>query len=384
MVFGSDVEEYFQNDLNENFATQNNNSNTLPLSDDDYCPDDVDEGSNFDMDESGEILSSQIRSRTNPIIFDEEDEVYEPSKDRVARSRKRTRRRTADRSISIPQPSEWLSIEDRRYSPYLPQLYDIVRYFPEGHKLFLEHESREVFNSDLPWEKLRHLANVVCAQIVEMDFFVLEGLSCCSLVMHQLSDDSIVETRDGLGLLKGERFAVTFYDMDCVPDFIILACRYEWAMKNTYKIGDIVQVIYGHEERYIGKITGVPARRKSPWQSYTVEWLNLDDPPEKCSPWELEPIENEEENGYFCRESLPENGMMTFCHFFNVLYVAMAILEDGLKKLMKSDKAEFLLKPVDYSMFPDYLETVAYPMYLEMIYSRLVNGFYRRSEVPFR
>jgi hypothetical protein len=59
----------------------------------------------------------------------------------------------------------------------------------------------------------------------------------------------------------------------------------------------------------------------------------------------------------------------------------MAILEEGLRKLMQSERAEFLLKPVDYAMFPDYLEAVAYPMYLEMIYSRLVNGFYRRFEV---
>jgi hypothetical protein len=310
VVFGSDVEEHFQNELGENFNPQGNSNDARPFSDEEYINGTVDEGSNYEI-ESEEILSPRIRSRTNPLIFDEEDEVYEPSKDRAPRSRKRSKKRNMEKVVNTPQPSEWLSIEDRRYSPYLPQVYDIVRYFPEGHKLFLEHEIRDVFNTDLPWLKLRHLPNVVCAQIVEMTFFVLDGLSCCSLVLIQLNDDSIVEAKENLDPAKGERFVVRFYDMDCVPDFIILGCRYEWAINNAYKIGDIVQVIYGHEERYVGKIIGVPVRRKSPWQSYTVEWVNLDDPPEKCSPWELEPAENEDGNEYICGESLPENGLPT-------------------------------------------------------------------------
>lgn len=315
MVFGSDVEEHFQNGLNENFEAHDINDDVIPFDDGDYRMDAADEESNFEMEESGEILSSNSRSTAHPLIFDDEDEVYEPSKDRAPRSRKRSRKqRSLEKFISIPQPSEWLSIDDRRYSPYLPQLFDIIRYFPEGHKMFLEHEPRDMFNSNLPWEKIRHLPNVVCAQIAEMNFFVFEGLSCCSLVLIQLENDSIVEGRDIPSLLKGNRFAVTFYDMDCVPDFIVLACRYEWAMKNSYKIGDIVEVIYGHEERYIGKIVGVPARRKSPWQSYTVEWLNLDDPPEKCSPWELEPLEDKDD--YICREAIPENGL--FPHAFKL------------------------------------------------------------------
>lgn len=61
--------------------------------------------------------------------------------------------------------------------------------------------------------------------------------------------------------------------------------------------------------------------------------------------------------------------------------LVIVALEEGLKNLMKHEKVEFLMYPVDYHQFPDYLNLVAYPMCLDMMYARLVNGFYRRIEV---
>lgn len=68
-------------------------------------------------------------------------------------------------------------------------------------------------------------------------------------------------------------------------------------------------------------------------------------------------------------------------HIYIQWHPVIVVLEEGLRNLMKHDRAQYLIDAVDYKEFPEYLNLVAYPMYLSLIYERLTNGFYRRIEV---
>lgn len=197
-----------------------------------------------------------------------------------------------------------------------------MAYFPEGHKLFLGSETRPEFQQNLPWITNKLLPSTIIAQIVEVKFFYLDR-PCCSLEIIPLVDDQIIETSENRPCcvnLDSERLYMTFYDMDTIPDFIILACRYKWATENSYKLGDLVQVLYGHEEIYSGQIIKVANRRRGLWQAYTVKWLNLEDPPEECSPWELEPLDKDKSTLYNCSEAISDSGITLFAMLILIIF----------------------------------------------------------------
>ena len=54
-----------------------------------------------------------------------------------------------------------------------------------------------------------------------------------------------------------------------------------------------------------------------------------------------------------------------------------------LQELAHDSNLEVFVNEVPYEQFPTYLSFVAYPMYINLIRERLVNGFYRRLEVQF-
>lgn len=366
-TFGSDVEEYLEDGL--------------------FAPAEVDEVQVVEVEER-EVRHSGRTARITPVIADEEEEeaeVYNPSLERQHRHRRRAEQRSRRREEHEFGPVEWLTIDDRRYSPYLPQLWDIVAYFPEGHRTFLEKEPRRQFHEDIPsyvteGASRRSQQSHLLAQVVEVQFCVNEavGRPWCQMTLVPVDEAAYLSSSDeGIaGELRADpmasdRFVLRYYDMADIPDFLILACRYTWSLDQDYHAGQLVRVIYGHEESYSGRITRVGPRRRSAWQCYTVQWLTLDDPPEDCSPWELEPvIEESDDNGSFrpyrCHEAIPE--------------ATLRVLVDGLGSIMANRRAQYLVDPVDYRSFPDYTVTVPYPMHLDLMRSRLENGFYRRME----
>lgn len=56
------------------------------------------------------------------------------------------------------------------------------------------------------------------------------------------------------------------------------------------------------------------------------------------------------------------------------------MLLDNLSSINGDARLAEFIDPVDYEQFPDYLETIAYPMCISLITERLVNNFYRRPE----
>lgn len=306
---------------------------------------------------------------------EEEEEVYDPSGERLERARRRASRADATRSAARasrrgdPEPVEWLSINNRTYSPYLPQIFDIVAYFPEGHRTFLENERRAEFHRDVPAvvtnPNRRALQSPIIAQVVEARFYVMDW-PWCQIKVVPLDDDTVTEAAACIvDPDSASALTISYYDMADTPDFIILACRYHWSLQQQYSTGQVVRVIYGHEESYNGRIIRVGPTRRTYWQCYLVEWLTLDDPPEECSPWELEPFEDAFE-AYHCTEAIPSH--------------VLRLLDDGMRSICSQRRAEHLVDPVDYRSFPEYLGVVAYPMCLTQMHERLQSGFYRRIE----
>lgn len=60
----------------------------------------------------------------NPELDGDEEDLYNPSFERRTRNRRNTSRSSnrTSHGRQVPEPPEWLTIDDRRYSPYLPQV----------------------------------------------------------------------------------------------------------------------------------------------------------------------------------------------------------------------------------------------------------------------
>lgn len=282
------------------------------------------------------------------------------------------------RTPAVPQaPSSWLAGRERRIFPYLPQIYDVVAYLPEGHKMFLRRERRPHFNDNLPWEVEPELdSDVVFGQISTLTFFPGEPTWC----LVELTLLGRHEVREGLPPLTStsataRKIQVSFYDMNNQPDFIIPYCRYAWSVQRSqrYRPGEVVRVVFSQDEVYEARIKRLkvsPERIPNrPWQCYLVEWLSLEDEPESLSPWELETILEEdapERRPYECQEAIDGD--------------VAHLIDEGLQRLLHEARAASFKKPVDLRTFPDYLETVAYPMDIGTIRQRLLRGYYRRVE----
>lgn len=315
-----------------------------------------------ESDSSDSVSVRRSSRRVRPAI-QEEEEVIDDGEDLYRPNQTTNTRRHRRSAQTIIGPPAWLSIDDRRQSPLLPQLYDTIAYFPQGHRAFLEQEHRVAFHQH---QVPREIASrqMVIAQIVRMAFLLEEEQPYALLTLLPLPDgveeDFIGDAEDPAA------FQLAYYDREELPDFIILASRYHTSIQHSYSVGQQVRVLYGHQESYTGRI--VRARRRgSAWQCYTVQWLDLDDPPEDCSPWELEPLDNGSLGpSELLEQSIPVHVLRT--------------LADGLAAILASRHALHLSFPVDYRSFPDYLLTIPYPMYLDLIRRRLQNGFYRRIQ----
>lgn len=326
-------------------------------------------------------VALRITTRRRPII-EESSEEEEDEEDHFVTTASRTsssssRRRPASTTPSISRViSPWLTHKDRHIFPYLPQIHDVVVYFPEGHRMFLKKERRPQFQDCLPWEVKPDLGNVVFGQVMSLNFIPGEPTWC--LLELMLLDD--ISAREGLPPpthipSSARKIQISFYDMTNQPDFIIPYCRYAWSVRRIqrYAPGEIVRVVFGKDESYEARVKRikVPSERipERPWQCYVVEWLTLEDEPESLSPWELETIFEEDapdRQPYQCQEFVDSD--------------VARLIDEGLQKLLYDARAALFKKPVDLRSFPDYLETVAYPMDITTIHQRLLRGYYRRVD----
>ncbi len=296
-------------------------------------------------------------------------------------------------------PSEWISVTGRQAIPYLPQVYDIVAYFPKGHQQFLERESDGRFHDTLPWNVVSGLGNVVIAQVISVSFFPGPPTWCIiDLIVVQPPSGGEAKggSSEGGGTARptaatienSVQMQISYYDMENQADFIIPYCKYHWHVlqREPYKINDAVRVRFGPDEAYDGRIRTikVPHHRipDRPWQCYTVEWTTLDDAPEDFSPWELEDASSSSSSShtgpsYHCTEALSAD-------IISVVGDALARHLNGGAGQGSFDEGDDrfapFLHPVNYSAFPNYLDDVPYPMDVATLYERITSNYYRRIE----
>lgn len=301
------------------------------------------------------------------------------------------------------------SRRERGYLPYVPQIYDTVTYIREGHECFLESISLENHpdyhqsdraqsarrsarisstavdvrrNGYLPWQHFPNLPPIVHGQVVNISY--IPGLigdemaAWCVLDIMICPENMIFEGMPPItSENKSNLIRVTFTDMQGVADFVVPYCMYSWSVARLqiFTPGEVVRVIFADESSEATVVkTPEPANMISqrPWNCYGVRFLEGEDTGEELfSPWDLQPIINGsggsvDRRSYECLESL-ENRVSH-------------LIEAKVAKVCGTNRYAPFVDPVSLNDFPDYPETVAYPISLTIIRDRLQAKYYRRIE----
>ncbi|KAJ3258064.1 Bromodomain and WD repeat-containing protein 1 [Boothiomyces macroporosus] len=335
----SDSEDDFEDELVSNKRSREGERRTLPRR------------------ESRRAVSSQSIRRSSRLLHsDSNNEEVEQSGSRVIES-------DTDSEDSLVQPVkkkskiepnrtpilEWLSTDKQSWTPYLPQIEDKIVYIKQGHANFVEktkHTFKSKVDSSLPELLLCHVKEIT---------WTPGNVVTCTITLSIYPALELSETPvDDLPTIT-----VTFFEAENVPDFLILWSEFQESMSRTWDVGDSVVIRYA-DSTSSGKILAVN-ETVSQWEKYTVQDED-DDSQITLSPWELcNPNSNFAEI-----ETIPEPELSR---------IAALLLE-------KTDDPVFepFMYQVPYEQYPDYLETIAYPMYISLIQSRLGNNFYRRVQ----
>ena len=238
------------------------------------------------------------------------------------------------------KPDHWVSLDKPSKVPYVPQIGDAVIYFKEGHKLFLQSETDDTFNTK-PYENF-DIPDIFRCKISNVTFHT-----------HTISVWASVELTDGQ-----ITFPVSFYDTQNMADFIILEEHFQWTEDQNWKIGDSVQVVYEDDKYFNGVIQAV--KTGTTWNTHTVFFENEEFTDDFCV-WELDH---------------PETQFLSQQKYLDAERVATELEKLSLSNRYQKD----FYYPVDYARYKTYLKIIAYPMYLELMIKRLRNSYYRRKE----
>ncbi|KAL5036390.1 hypothetical protein BDV3_005082 [Batrachochytrium dendrobatidis] len=324
--------------------------------------------------------------------------------------------------------SPWVSTYHQAWSPYLPQIGDIVAYIQTGHRHFLTKSAAlskttgirfpntpidETLSfvsfgkiSVLEFEpgfikKTRSVAAaendssleksdipVIC--LVTLDLFSPRD---CNSPISTLQDlVPMTQATAGRNTEKSQRkkLKIAFCDLDDLPDFLVLFDNYvagsrcrgyglsgsnsELSMtESAWDVGDHAIVRYGDVD-YAGIIHSIADETDDPWSKYTVQFSGtvVDG---------VSGASGDGESGvdtFSAWEIRPEHTTWPFTETLPEYETSriMAIIEDVCTK----EEMALFVDPVPYDAFPTYLLFVGYPMWLNLIKARLENNFYRRTE----
>ncbi|KAJ3011578.1 Bromodomain and WD repeat-containing protein 3 [Thoreauomyces humboldtii] len=273
----------------------------------------------------------------------------------------------------ITAPSPWVTSCKHSPSgaPYVPQLGDLVAYFPAGHRAWLE-QARETAHNTAE-------VNVACREdvifgVVDKIDYVVHQPACCIMQLHVHEEDGSCtpggvphedEMVPVMKVTRKELLEIKWWDQDQAADFIVLFQSYVKGMEEQWKVGDQVFVQYDGDAMWEGEIESIIQPNVQPWNSITVRFTPTDDAPigscETFSPWEL-------------KRSDTHHGFIE----------AYRGLDEPLVSMMTRWSKKPALAPfvaaIDFAAYPEYLQLIAYPVWLDLIKERAKNGFYRRAE----
>ncbi|KAM6954193.1 LOW QUALITY PROTEIN: PH-interacting protein [Aplochiton taeniatus] len=306
-----------------------------------------------------------------------------PKKKKKAKERKRA---VQEEGLTLEEwlPSAWITDTVPRRCPYIPQMGDELYYFRQGHEAYVEMaRQKKIFSINpkkQPWHKIE-LREQELVKIVGIKYEVGLPTLCC-LKLSFLDPDT--------GRLTGGSFSMKYHDMPDVIDFLVLRQQFDQARDRQWSIGDRFRSVID-DAWWFGTIESQepfqPQYPDSMFQCYNVCWDNGDT--EKMSPWDMEPIPNEDDAAF--PDELGLSVPLTEEEQRQLLYVPMEgewgsrkrpqeceRVIKAIDQLIMLDVAAPFAFPVDLQAYPTYCTVVAYVTDLSTIRQRLENRFYRR------
>ncbi|KAJ1950769.1 hypothetical protein EC988_004262 [Linderina pennispora] len=317
------------------------------------------------------------RSGRKPLIPDEEP--HTPAQASTSRD-------------SPYAPTEWILARHPSTVPYRPQVGDMIAYFREGHLDFWASPNRckRLNEKLLPYVQYPNLSVAVFGRVVGITYAVGPPTYCTvKIQLFRFQTLEELNTENPMQHELTRRYIqVQYHDCDGVPDFIILYSRYRASLQRTLSRGDSVDILFDEDQMHSAEIIGFkdikPTARhasmtrqiaRNPWKSITVRWTEDeesavesntegDTKTEQVSPWELD----------------HDQGVDSEIH-----ETEKTALLEIVDELRLNDEFGWFISDVDYvNDYPDYLQSVAYPMCLDTVRQRIESGFYRyASAVTF-
>uniref|UniRef100_A0A665TWK8 Bromodomain and WD repeat domain containing 1 n=1 Tax=Echeneis naucrates TaxID=173247 RepID=A0A665TWK8_ECHNA len=326
-------------------------------------------------------LSSRkrVQRRLSTSEEEEEENEEEEEKQQSDEEEKPEKKITPGELLEVSnefRPSPWITDVIPRRSPFVPQMGDEVIYFRQGHEAYVEAVSRsELYPINLdkqPWKKME-LRDQEFVKITGIKYEVCPPTLCClklTLIDH------------GTGKITDKSFSVKYHDMPDVIDFLVLRQSYDEALRRNWQPNDRFRSVID-DAWWFGTIVCQepyqPEYADSLFQCFKVRWDNGET--EKLSPWDVEPIPDDEGGG------IP----VTADEMSELMYKPLpgewgersrdAECERviaGIDQLIVLEIAAPFSGPVDLVQYPTYCTVIAYPTDLGTIRLRLMHRFYRR------
>uniref|UniRef100_A0A7N9AMV4 Bromodomain and WD repeat domain containing 1 n=1 Tax=Mastacembelus armatus TaxID=205130 RepID=A0A7N9AMV4_9TELE len=321
-------------------------------------------------------LSSRKRVQRRLSTSEEEEEENEEEEEKHRRDPD-SARPSINREVSNEfRPSLWITDVFPRKSPFVPQMGDEVIYFRQGHEAYVEAVSRsELYPINLdkqPWKKME-LRDQEFVKITGIKYEVCPPTLCClklTLIDH------------GTGKITDKSFSVKYHDMPDVIDFLVLRQSYDEALRRNWQPNDRFRSVIDDAWWFGTIVCQEPYQPEYPdslFQCFKVRWDNGET--EKLSPWDVEPIPDDEGGG------IP----VTADEMSELMYKPLPgewgersrdeeceRIIAGINHLITVEIAAPFSGPVDLTQYPAYCTVIAYPTDLGTIRLRLIHRFYRR------
>uniref|UniRef100_A0A8C9ZY26 Bromodomain and WD repeat domain containing 1 n=1 Tax=Sander lucioperca TaxID=283035 RepID=A0A8C9ZY26_SANLU len=313
---------------------------------------------------------------------DEEERAGKKSKEKSKKGKyKDVLRRKWPLSLELSnefRPSPWITDVIPRKSPFVPQMGDEVIYFRQGHEAYVEAVSRnELYPINLdkqPWKKME-LRDQEFVKITGIKYEVCPPTLCClklTLIDH------------GTGKISDKSFSVKYHDMPDVIDFLVLRQSYDEALRRNWQPNDRFRSVIDDAWWFGSIVCQEPYQPEYPdslFQCFKVRWDNGEI--EKLSPWDVEPIPDDETEGGGIPVTADEMSELMYKPLPGEWGERSRDAEceriiASIDQLITVEIAAPFSGPVDLVQYPTYCTVIAYPTDLGTIRLRLMNRFYRR------
>ncbi|KAK0426130.1 hypothetical protein QR680_009545 [Steinernema hermaphroditum] len=293
-------------------------------------------------------------------------------------------------SQEYPDYPAWMKELVQRRFPFIPQVGDEIMYFAQGHQQYLQ----VVKNKDL--YQVQAKMNIPSSTnheqhciVLKVTYDICSPTNCRVLRLKLCSIDSQRRVT--------RTFSVWMHDIESVPDWVIPKQLFDKSVQSQHqRVGAKMQTILSNQW-WVGQILHNKQNEVDSslqWYSIKVRWENGDE--EFMSPWDYDVIPNNEARVRSETQVSPEE--LTKYSALEPLRGDWTDLTSGdasdsedrareritgcvrvaIDSLANIPEVKIFADPVDLVAYPDYVETVKYPVDLSTIDQRLRNKYYRR------